>query len=249
MPTELPSFVTTELFADSPDICAATKRALTEDMGLERMTEIQAKTLAPALQGHDVLARARTGTGKTVGFLVPAIEVVHRAGTRTDPKKGKAARGIEVLVVSPTRELATQIGTQAEALATHHGGGFGTQVVFGGTPSKRDLSRFNAQLPAVLVATPGRLIDHLENSRLAGGSRGGGGARPFSDALRDLKVLVLDEADQLLDMGFEREIRRITSFLPPSKQTLLFSATMPPALRSVMAATMKPGQSVSQSVS
>ena len=205
------------------------------------MTEIQAKTLLPALAGTDVLARARTGTGKTVGFLVPSIE-------RVQQRRGGSS-GIDVLVISPTRELATQIGTQAEALATHHGGGFGTQVVFGGTPSKRDLSRFNAQLPAVLVATPGRLIDHLENSRLAGGSRGGGGARPFSDALRDLKVLVLDEADQLLDMGFEREIRRITSFLPPSKQTLLFSATMPPALRSVMAATMKPGQSVSQSVS
>jgi len=197
-----------------------TLRALTEGMGLERMTEIQAKSLPVALSGVDVLARARTGTGKTVAFLTPALQLVK-------PRKSGKASGIDILVVSPTRELATQIAATAEAMTEFHPGAR-VQVVFGGTNAKTDVRRFDSALPSVLVATPGRLLDHLQNTRLAGG-RGS-----FSDALGGLKVLVLDEADQLMDQGFAKDILRIISYLPRERQTFLFSATMPPALRPVM---------------
>jgi len=238
--TEDPSFMTDMTFDSLPEtsVHRDTKRALTGVMKLKRLTEIQQKTFAACglvqlptgdtsgRAGKDVLGRARTGTGKTVAFLVPAIQTV------LDNARSNSAPSVKVLIISPTRELATQISVQAEALLTHHRE-LGIQVCYGGTNSKTDISKFNRSLPTILVATPGRLKDHLQNTRVGG--------RTFADCMGGLQALVLDEADQLLEMGFRPDIRTIMSFLPPaqSRQTLLFSATMPKELRSVMAESMK----------
>lgn len=204
-----------------------TKRALTQTLKLSSMTEIQSKTFAAAASGTDVLARARTGTGKTLAFLVPALE---RLLTNEDYKVGES---VGILIVSPTRELATQIGDQAEKLLTHHNG-LKCQVMYGGTKQGRDTNVLNKKLPTILVATPGRLLDHMENTKLSNGKKFG------YDIMRDTHILVLDEADRLLEMGFRRDIQKIMNFLPKKekRQTLLFSATVPSELKSIMAENM-----------
>jgi len=177
---------------------------------------------------NDILGRARTGTGKTVAFLMPAIHTVLSSTTNIK-------QSIQVLVISPTRELATQITTQAQQMLTFHQQ-LSVQIIMGGTNMKTDVSRFINKLPTILVATPGRMKDHLENTIFKNGTKFG------ANCLSELKVLVLDEADQLLEMGFRQDIFKILSFLPPpeNRQTLLFSATMPKDLREVMARAMKP---------
>lgn len=215
---------------------SASLRAVADVMGLQETTEVQAKTYRHAVEGKDVLARARTGTGKTLAFLLPAIEVVLRAHEASPERRGTS---VEILVVSPTRELAAQIHNQAEKLLTFHGPDVASaQVVYGGTKIGGDTAKFGRRLPTVLVATPGRLRDHLESTRVQG--------RAFAECVAAVKVLVLDETDRLLDMGFRKEIRDIVNRLGPprNRQTLLFSATLPPALRSVMEDTMRKGDSV-----
>ena len=232
---EDPSFMTAHKFTSLPpeSIHPHTLKAITDIMNLERLTEVQHKTLQESrvtngneVIFNDILGRARTGTGKTVAFLMPAIQTVLSSNHSSD--------SIQILVISPTRELATQIMTQADQILTYHPQ-FSVQIIMGGTNMKTDISRFNNKLPTVLVATPGRLKDHLQNTVLRSGTR-------FANCLYDLKNLVLDEADQLLEMGFRQDIFQILSFLPPaeSRQTLLFSATMPKDLREVMARAMKP---------
>ena len=157
-------------FASRTDLHPSTRRALTETMGLVRMTEIQERTYDAAFSGRDVLGRARTGTGKTVAFLLPAIERVLRANSgHVD------GSDVGVLVISPTRELATQIGSEAARLLTFHRG-MTVQVVFGGTKATRDVSRMKDRIPTVLVATPGR----LEGPAPDGGDRGACGSRRYS---------------------------------------------------------------------
>mmetsp|Transcript_35568 Transcript_35568/g.77894 ORF Transcript_35568/g.77894 Transcript_35568/m.77894 type:complete len:740 (+) Transcript_35568:260-2479(+) len=221
-----PSLLTDVEFATRKDLHPSSKRALAEVMGLTSMTEIQSKTFAAALSGRDVLGRARTGTGKTVAFLLPAIERVLRS------REYRQGLNIGVLVISPTRELAMQIGDEAEKLLTYHTD-MTVQVVFGGTKVARDVSRLNKGLPTILVATPGRLQDLLETVKVGG--------RKFSDIMGTTPVVVLDETDQLLDMGFRREIKKILTYLPRNnkRQTLLFSATIPDELKQIMADTMK----------
>jgi len=203
-------------------------------MGLTHMTEIQAKTFAAAAAGHDVLGRARTGTGKTVAFLLPAIERLVRDGALED--RG----GVGLLVLSPTRELANQIGEEATKLLRCHRGAI-VQVVFGGTKIKTDINRLGGRkgLPTVLVATPGRLLDHLKTTRFETKSS----SLSFGkDIMSQTRLVVLDETDRLLDMGFRRDIESILNYLPKcrDRQTLLFSATMPPALKGIMKTHMKP---------
>jgi ATP-dependent RNA helicase MSS116 len=143
-------------------------------------------------------------------------------------------RGIQILIVSPTRELATQIFNQAKLMTQHHTH-MSIQIIMGGTNQKSDVTKFNRVLPTILVATPGRLKDHLQNTKLNG--------TPFATAaVSQLKVLILDEADQLLEMGFRPDILLILKYLPPvdRRQTLLFSATVPKELVAVMGAAMKP---------
>lgn len=214
------TFATNVLFADRQDLHPLSKRAVAQ-MGLTSMTEIQDRTFEAASTGRDVLGRARTGTGKTVAFLLPAIERILQS---EDYKMGS---NIGIVVVSPTRELATQIADQAEKLLAFHPKGMSVQVMFGGTNTKRDITQLQRQLPAILVATPGRLLDHLQTAMVGG--------RQFGrDIMSRTPVVVLDETDRLLDMGFRREISKILNFLPKGekRQTLLFSATIPPDCKS-----------------
>ena len=223
---EKQTFATDVTFADRPDLHPNSKRALAA-MGLTTMTEIQDRTFSAASSGKDVLGRARTGTGKTVAFLLPAIERLLQMENNEN--------NVGILVISPTRELATQIGDQAEKLAQFHRG-MSVQVMFGGTNMKRDITRLSQLLPTILVATPGRLLDHLQSTRLNGKQSFG------RDVMSQTPLVILDETDRLLDMGFRREISKILGYMPRSthRQTLLFSATIPPDLKAIMAQNMKP---------
>ena len=164
--------------------------------GFEQPTPIQAQAIPPALAGRDVIGTAATGTGKTAAFLLPIIE-------RLSGKTGTRA-----LVLAPTRELALQIGEELERFA--RGRHVRGAVVIGGVGMGQQSQAFRDRRE-VIIATPGRLVDHLQ----------GGTAR-----LDDIEVLVLDEADRMLDMGFKPQLTRILQRLPRARQTMLFSATM-----------------------
>lgn len=193
------------------------------DAGYKMMTVVQEATLPTILQGKDVLAKAKTGTGKTVAFLLPSIEVVVKSPPNTRDQKRPP---VLVLVICPTRELATQAAAEANTLLKYHPS-IGVQVVIGGTRLALEQKRMQANPCQILVATPGRLRDHVENT--AG----------FATRLMGVKVLVLDEADHLLDMGFRKEIERIISAIPKQRQTLLFSATVPPEVRQICHVALK----------
>ena len=162
------------------------------------LTPIQERAIPPALEGRDVIGTAQTGTGKTLAFLIPLIEMLRR-----EPKRHTVA-----LVLLPTRELAIQVQEQYERLRTKPMAG--AALIIGGVSEKAQIHSLRAGSPLV-IATPGRLQD-LMNRKLAN--------------LQNVRVLVLDEADRMLDMGFLPAIRRILSALPKQRQTLCFSATM-----------------------
>ena len=204
-------------------ISAETRRALTEHMKFTFMTQVQKATLPDIIAGKDVVAKAKTGTGKTVAFLLPTLDrLAQRARANQAPPN---RRDIAVLVLSPTRELASQIEREADALLKFQPpGAVNVEVMFGGTPLPRDLKRFADPRPIdVLVTTPGRLQDHITNAPDVG-----------NRLARGVRVLILDEADRLLDMGFRPAIERIVRTLPAARQTLLFSATLPPALNQML---------------
>ncbi|KAJ6404339.1 hypothetical protein OIU84_012508 [Salix udensis] len=192
------------------------------DAGFEKMTVVQAATLPAILKGKDVLAKAKTGTGKTVAFLLPSIEVVVKSPLNRDQKRPP----ILVLVICPTRELATQAATEAKVLLKYHPA-IGVQVVIGGVRIALEQKSMQANLCQILVATPGRLKDHVENT--AG----------FATRLMGVKVLVLDEADRLLDMGFRKDIEKIIAAIPKQRQTLMFSATVPEEVRQICHKALK----------
>ena len=173
------------------------------DEGYQTPTPIQAQAIPGVLAGRDLLGIAQTGTGKTAAFALP---ILHRlAADRRQPPR----RSARVLVLSPTRELATQIGESFRTYGRHLG--VTVAVVFGGV-------KYGAQMRAlapgidVLVATPGRLLDHLQERTIT---------------LAGIEILVLDEADQMLDLGFVLPIRKIVAHVPKQRQNLFFSATMP----------------------
>ena len=173
-----------------------------KELGFLRPTPIQADAIPPALEGRDVLACAMTGSGKTAAFVLP---ILHRL-------LGKKRGVTRALILTPTRELAAQIEEHARALAMHTP--VSTAAVFGGVGMGPQEHAFRIGTD-VIVATPGRLLDHFRF--------------PYA-RLGHLEVLVLDEADRMLDMGFLPDIRRVLKHLPPRKQTLFFSATMPPPI-------------------
>jgi ATP-dependent RNA helicase RhlE len=177
-------------------------RALREE-GYAAPTPIQAEAIPHVLEGRDVLALAQTGTGKTAAFVLPILERL-----AASPPTG-ARRGIRVLVLAPTRELAAQVGESFGAYGRHLP--FRRAVVFGGV-SQRPQTDALARGVDILVATPGRLLDLMSQRR--------------ADLSR-VEVLVLDEADRMLDMGFLPDVTRILAALPRRRQTLFFSATMP----------------------
>lgn len=174
--------------------------------GYDKPTPIQSQAIPPAIAGHDILGIAQTGTGKTAAFALPLI---HRLATVRQASPRKGAR---ILVLSPTRELASQI---AASCATYAGSlQLSIATVFGGVGYGPQVKKI-ARGVDILVATPGRLLDHLESG---------------SVTLERTEVLVLDEADQMLDLGFVKPIRSIVARLPRERQTLFFSATMPQSI-------------------
>jgi len=166
------------------------------------------------------LAKAKTGTGKTLGFLIPTVEKI---------KKIKHMSGdVCCLCISPTRELAMQISAEAESLITFHQK-IKVVTCVGGTNVNKDIRALKGSVQ-IVVATPGRLLDHLQNNGLA-------------ERMQKLDVLILDEADQLLDMGFRPDIERILKLLEPSvatRQTLLFSATVPKSVSEIARIALRP---------
>lgn len=194
-----------------------------KDVGYEKMTVVQAATLPLILRGKDVLAKAKTGTGKTVAFLLPSIEVVVNS-----PPIGRDNKRppILVLVMCPTRELANQAAAEANTLLKYHTS-IGVQCVIGGTRLPMEQKRLQANPCQILIATPGRLKDHMENTP------------GFATRLMGVKVLVLDEADHLLDMGFRKDIEKIIASVPKQRQTLLFSATVPDEVRQICHIALK----------
>jgi ATP-dependent RNA helicase MSS116 len=209
---------------------------MTKGMGLVEMTEVQSKTINSAIKGTDIIAQARTGTGKTVAFLLPVLQNI----LNVDPDLARSVRGrrgprstaddIRALIVSPTRELAEQIAEEAKKLVA--GTGVIVQTAVGGTQKSLGLRAIQREGCHILVGTPGRLKDILSD--------------PYSKVeAPDLSALVFDEADRLLDQGFWPEIQEIMRLLPTpaekERQTLMFSATVPKEVISVVRGTLKPG--------
>ena len=174
-------------------------KAVTEK-GYETPSPIQEKAIPVILEGKDVLASAQTGTGKTAGFTLPILQNISE-------KKNPKYRPIKALVLTPTRELAAQVYDNVREYSTHLN--IKSTAIFGGVKPSAQIATLKNGID-VLVATPGRLIDLHEQNQLS---------------LKRVDVLVLDEADRMLDMGFLRDIKKIISFLPQKRQNLLFSAT------------------------
>ncbi|KAJ4353445.1 ATP-dependent RNA helicase dbp4 [Didymosphaeria variabile] len=187
-------------FTDLP-LSGATKAGL-KSAHFSMMTDIQAKAIPIALKGHDILGAAKTGSGKTLAFLIPVLENLYRL-QHIGPDAGLGA-----LIISPTRELAIQIFDILRKIGKH-GHMFAAGLVIGGKSLEAEreaLTRMN-----ILVATPGRILQHLSQT--------------VAFNVDDLKMLVLDEADRILDMGFQRDVDAILEYLPKERQTMLFSAT------------------------
>ncbi len=171
------------------------------DSGYTVPTPIQAEAIPEVLAGHDIMASAQTGTGKTAAFMLPAI---HRLSTPSAVK----SKGPRVLILTPTRELATQVNDAARKYGKHLR--LNTVSILGGMPYPLQNKLLSGYVD-ILVATPGRLIDHIDRGRI-----------DFSR----LEMLILDEADRMLDMGFIEDVEKIANATPASRQTLLFSATL-----------------------
>jgi ATP-dependent RNA helicase DeaD len=177
--------------------------AAIRDIGYETPTAIQAKTIPALRAGRDVMGQAQTGTGKTAAFAIPILEALELPGNR-----------VPALVLTPTRELSIQV---AEAIHTYsrHMGRVLALPVYGGQPIQQQLRRLRAGVH-IVVGTPGRLMDHIRRGTLD---------------LTALKIVVLDEAHEMLRMGFIEDVEWILGQMPPTRQTALFSATMPKEVR------------------
>jgi ATP-dependent RNA helicase RhlE len=177
-------------------------------LGFKTPTPIQEKSIPLALKGEDVIGIAQTGTGKTLAFFLPMLQ-------KLEKEKGTG------LIVVPTRELAHQVRDEIDKVGGHLG--FKTALLIGGANMERQI-RTLKRGPHVIVATPGRIIDHIERRTVR---------------LDQVRVLVLDEADRMLDMGFAPQINKILKVVPANRQTLLFSATMPPEISKMANGYMK----------
>jgi len=171
-------------------------------LGYKKPTDIQFKSIPPIVKGEDVLAIAQTGTGKTAAFAIPVVDILHKRKQQSRPD------GIKCLVMVPTRELAIQIGEVFEQIAKH------TRIeimsLFGGVEQDKQISKLQDGVD-VLIATPGRMFDLVSQGHVK---------------LNRIEVLILDEADHMLDLGFIKDIRDLIRFLPKRRQTLFFSATI-----------------------
>lgn len=167
-------------------------------MGFEAATPIQEKAIPPAMQGHDLIGQAQTGTGKTAAFGIPMVEKLER-------ERGN----VKGLVVAPTRELAVQVAEELNSIGLIKG--VRALPIYGGQDINRQIRSLKNR-PHIIVGTPGRLMDHMRRKTIR---------------LQDVKVVVLDEADEMLNMGFIDDIETILQDVPRERQTMLFSATMP----------------------
>lgn len=178
--------------------------------GYETATPIQAQAIPPALEAKDLMGCAQTGTGKTAAFALPTIQ---RLAGEADGQPRRGRRVTRALILAPTRELAAQIGDSFTAYGKHSG--LRHTVIYGGVGQFPQVRALKAGVE-ILVATPGRLLDLMNQG--------------YVD-LKNIEILILDEADQMLDMGFIHDLRRIVSKCPRERQTLMFSATMPAPIR------------------
>ena len=176
-----------------------------EEQGYAEATPIQSKAIPLILEGHDVLAGAQTGTGKTAAFTLPLLQRLQR--------KADGPRRIRALVLTPTRELAAQVNESVRTYGRHRP--IRTMEIYGGVSARPQIDKIRRGVDAV-IATPGRLLDHLRQGNID---------------LSGIEVFVLDEADRMLDMGFIRDIRQIIKELPAKRQNLLFSATFSAEIR------------------
>jgi len=173
----------------------------TEKQGYEEATPIQQQAIPLILEGHDLLAGAQTGTGKTAGFTLPLLQKLQEAGAQGH------RRSVRALILVPTRELAAQVAESVRDYGRYLP--FNSTVIFGGVSINPQISQLRRGVD-IVIATPGRLLDHIQRGTIR---------------LDGVETLVLDEADRMLDMGFIRDIRKILAVLPRQRQNLLFSAT------------------------
>ncbi|KAJ3440167.1 atp-dependent RNA helicase ddx18 [Anaeramoeba flamelloides] len=172
-----------------------------EKQGFVKPTEIQRRSIPPFLDGKDILGNAKTGSGKTLAFMIPCAQLLHKG-------KFQPRNGVGCLIIAPTRELVLQIMKVAEYIMANQPQTFGH--VIGGTDKSEEARKLRNGIN-LLVATPGRLLDHLQNTR--------------GFVIRNLQCFVIDEADRVLENGFEEELTQIVKYLPKKRQTVLFSAT------------------------
>ena len=206
-----------------------------DDMRFEEMTPVQEATIPVILEGRDVIGCAQTGTGKTAAYTLPLLDRLTREGNPDNV--------IKSVIIVPTRELAQQIDQQFQGFSYYLS--VSTTVVYGGGDGKGwDLQKRGMRMGSdVVIATPGRMIAHLQNSGID---------------LSHVECLILDEADRMLDMGFSDDIMKIVSYMPAERQTVMFSATLPPKIRElaktilrnpaeINIAVSKPNEAIDQS--
>ncbi len=207
---------------DELNLAPAILKAVHET-GYETPTPIQAQAIPAVLAGHDLLAGAQTGTGKTAAFTLPML---HRLSQSTAPKNKFGGKGIRALVLTPTRELAAQVEESVREYGKYLD--INSTVVFGGVGMNPQIDRIKRGVD-ILVATPGRLLDLQQQG--------------FMD-LSTVQVLVLDEADRMLDMGFIHDVKKVLALVPKDKQSLLFSATFSDEIRDLANTLLKNPQSI-----
>jgi ATP-dependent RNA helicase RhlE len=188
-----------------------------QPLGYENPTPIQEQAIPIVLEGKDILGSAQTGTGKTAAFSLP---IVHTLASRPSASQGRS-KPIRALILTPTRELASQIDENVRNYCKNSS--LKSTVVFGGIPQRRQVDTLRRGID-ILIATPGRLLDLCNQGHIR---------------LQDVEFLVLDEADTMLDMGFIHDIKKIIKQTPENRQTLFFSATMPPNIRELSSSILK----------
>lgn len=204
-----------------------------DEMGYTTPTPIQEQSIPTLLKGKDLLGCAQTGTGKTASFAIPILQNIYRT-----PKRKGGARKIKALIVTPTRELAIQIDESFRAYGKHTG--LRSTAIFGGVKQGAQVKALQRGVD-ILVATPGRLLDLKDQGYIS---------------FRDIEYSVLDEADHMLDMGFVHAIKKIVAAMPDERQSLFFSATMPPEIVKLsgsilgdpLRVTIKPEQATAEKV-
>jgi ATP-dependent RNA helicase DDX18/HAS1 len=208
-----------EYFADSNfedyNIQPLILKAVKEILNFTHLTRIQEKTLPHLLKGRDVIGAAKTGSGKTIAFLIPALELLQKV-------KFQQRNGTGVMIITPTRELAQQIFDVTKKLLTFQNRTVG--LIIGGSNMKNESIKLKNGVN-IVIATPGRLLDHMNNTS--------------GFLYKNLQMLIIDEADQILKVGFEKEMNAIFELLPKERQTVLFSATQTQKVEDLIRASMK----------